>query len=354
MMFRQSDSNRRRMATKRPNSKAEVVRTRRSNITGERLEKKVQQVKMSSANVPVITMRAGAMGTPVVRRASTRPRLKLNLPVNQHGVEMRLPAIPVIRPSWRFLSGFLVILLSAVIIYLTTSKDFVVKAPQITGITRLNSADLGAALSMSDMRIFMVDPLEVKTTLEASFPELKNVSVEVAFPAKVSIKAIEREPIVTWKYQDVVMWVDNEGIIFPARGDVPDLLTITSDAAPPMVQGEQKPALLTESTPEASQEGEKKKGEPENPKMFVDRTVLNMAIRLSKDIPTNTTLVYNQNNGLGWLDPNGWNVYVGFDLDQLEQKMLVYQKLVDTLSKQGLHPQFISVEYVNAPFYRLE
>jgi hypothetical protein len=101
------------MATKQPVSRADVVRTRRSNILQDHTEKKVQQIKQSSASIPVITMRTGMMGTPVVQRASQRPRLKLNVPLNSKGVEMRLPAIPLIHPTWRLLSGSLVLILGA-------------------------------------------------------------------------------------------------------------------------------------------------------------------------------------------------------------------------------------------------
>jgi len=351
----QSNPNRRRSAPKQSTLKADVVRTRRSTTTSERLEKRIHQIKQSSASVPVITMRKGMLGTPVVQRTSSHPRLKLNLELSKPGVEMRLPAIPVIKPGWRILSGLLVIIFSAMIFYLTTSNEFVVKAPQIKGLNRLSSADLEAALFLNGSRIFMVDPQEVKTTLEASFPELKQVSVDVSFPAKVTIQATERQPVITWKYQDVVMWIDNEGIIFPARGDAQTLLTISSDAAPPMVTSGYKPALLASDDSSTSAKSNTDKPEVKKTAIkLVDRKVLNMAISLSRKVPANTTLVYNKTSGLGWLDSNGWDVYIGFDLDQLDQKMLVYNKLVDTLTKQGLHPKVISVEYVNAPYYRLE
>jgi hypothetical protein len=35
-------------------------------------------------------------------------------------------------------------------------------------------------------------------------------------------------------------------------------------------------------------------------------------------------------------------------------KMAVYQALVDQLKSEGIQPALISVEYVHAPYYRME
>jgi len=345
------------MATQKPNNRADVVRTRRSNILETQTEKKVQHIKQSSASVPVITMRSGVMGTPVVQRASQRPRLKLNFPLNKHGVEVRLPAIPMLRPSWRILSGSLVLLFGFLLIYMTTSTEFVVKASTLKGFNRISNAEIEAAMPLSNEHIYMVDPHQVETTLMTAFPELKSVAVDVSFPGKVTIQGVERQPVVTWKYQDLVMWIDNEGVLFPAHGDADTIMTISSDSNPPMVQSLLKPNILSDDPTSDLTLGQTDAQKPVDPKTsqhFVDRNVLNSAILLYQQIPVNSTVIYDKNRGLGWMDKNGWNVYVGFNLDQLDQKMLIYNKLVEKLTREGIHPKMISIEYVNAPFYRLE
>jgi cell division protein FtsQ len=356
MAIRPTTLKRQRMATKQPVSRADVVRTRRPNILEEHTVKKVERIKQSSASVPVITMRNGMMGTPMVQRASQRPRLKLNVPLNRKGVEMRLPAIPMIRPSWRMLSGSLVLLLGILVIYMTTSTEFTVKSPTLKGFNRISSAEIDGALPLSNERIYTIDPQQAEAALQAAFPELKSVSVDVSFPAKVTIQGVERQPVVTWKYQDMAMWIDNEGVLFPAHGDAQTIMTISSDGAPPMVQSLLKPNLLSDVPLDqvSGQTDAQKKEDAKNNQRFVDRNVLNSAILLYQQIPANSTVLYDKNHGLGWLDNAGWNVYVGFNLDQLNQKMLIYQKLVEKLKHDGIHPKMISIEYVNAPFYRLE
>ena len=50
----------------------------------------------------------------------------------------------------------------------------------------------------------------------------------------------------------------------------------------------------------------------------------------------------------------GWDVYVGTDLSNFDQKFALYQSISEQLAGQGITPALISVEFVNAPYYRLE
>ena len=65
-------------------------------------------------------------------------------------------------------------------------------------------------------------------------------------------------------------------------------------------------------------------------------------------------LVYDSVHGLGWNDPKGWEVYFGSEDQDMEMKLTVYQALVDRLENEGIQPAMISVEYVHAPYYRME
>lgn len=88
--------------------------------------------------------------------------------------------------------------------------------------------------------------------------------------------------------------------------------------------------------------------------MVIDPVVNNAIRKLSAMMPAGTTLVYNSKNGVGWNDPNGWNVYVGTDLSNLDQKLIVYRSVVAYVQQAHYKPSMISVEYVHAPYYRLE
>ena len=82
--------------------------------------------------------------------------------------------------------------------------------------------------------------------------------------------------------------------------------------------------------------------------------VLDAAHALSQKLPPETVITYRHDNGLGWTDPGGWQVYIGKDLNKLEEKFGMYQSIASYLASQGLQPVLVSVEHLNAPYYRLE
>ena len=79
----------------------------------------------------------------------------------------------------------------------------------------------------------MVEPEKVQKTVADAFPELKDVSVSLSLPGSIQISAMERKPVIAWKYKDITSWIDAEGVLFPERGDGGSLLVIHGEDAPP-------------------------------------------------------------------------------------------------------------------------
>ena len=218
----------------------------------------------------------------------------------------------------------------------------------IEGLKRVNGDDVNAVLDLRGSLIFSVDPELISDGVKKAFPELTDVSLSVALPAVVTIRAAEREPIMVWQWGDRRMWVDETGMIFPIRGETDaKLFTVISESLPPLVRDiNPKKDITAEPEPLVL------KPEGSGQRMVPD--VLAAALKLSSVIPEGTPLIYDHVRGLGWLDPAGWDVYLGRSVDDLDQKMLMYQAIVDHLSKQGITPAVISVAQVDAPYYRME
>jgi hypothetical protein len=51
------------------------------------------------------------------------------------------------------------------------------------------------------------------------------------------------------------------------------------------------------------------------------------------------------------MDPGGWMVYFG-DAGQVEQRLDVYRRLMESLAARGIRPWMVSVENLRQPFYR--
>ena len=89
------------------------------------------------------------------------------------------------------------------------------------------------------------------------------------------------------------------------------------------------------------------------PTAYLPPELVEAILTLSPQTPENTPLVYDPRHGLGWHDARGWDVYFGMEVISLEEKLLVYDAIVNQLTAEGIVPALINVEHVHAPFYRL-
>ncbi len=70
--------------------------------------------------------------------------------------------------------------------------------------------------------------------------------------------------------------------------------------------------------------------------------------------PIRPSLIYSEKEGLGWHDPRGWDVYFGKTLDDLEMKISMVQAIVDQFGQKKIKPVYVNLEFLHAPYYRLE
>ena len=191
-------------------SRADEVRKRRLQNS----QKKARQVThvRYAAETPQVFVRGG-YGTPVINRAQNRARRKVGIGSGKTFAASLLRALPILNIGWRLLSGIMVLVLGAMVYMVSTAAEFRVTAPEISGLQRINPADIEAVVGIHNVPIFMVDPAQIQTDLEKAFPELTNLSVEIALPAQLKIAAEERQPVLSWQYGDQISWVDAEGVI---------------------------------------------------------------------------------------------------------------------------------------------
>ena len=232
----------------------------------------------------------------------------------------------------RLISGFVTIALAVLLIFLWTASSFSVSAAEVTGNTRIDSNEIGNRSGILGEPIFKVIPSQVVENIRTGFPELKDVKVQLAFPNQIKVQVVERVPMITWYQDDTVYWVDDEGIAFIPRGEAPGLVQVTSTGAPQDV-------LVNPDLPFYEQK-------------FIKPEVVQAIINLAPHIPEGMLLIYDPDYGIGWQDPRGWTVQVGQNTLDLSMKLTVYQALVNRLIVQGIQPSLISMEYLDAPFYK--
>lgn len=328
-------------------TRADRVRMRKTAQDATHTRKTKRRVHHYAAEVTPVTVRGG-LGTPVIQRTRSKPRRKFSIPLDRRGTEMQLPAVPIIHPGWRLLSAFLVIGFGLLIYMAYNTPMLRVTTPEINGLKYIPVGDILRSVDLLDQPIFAVDTEQIVAELAADFPDLTNTTVEVQLPATVIINATETEPVVIWQLEFRSLWSDETGKIIPQRGEPGDILTIEVEGNLPMRQSE----ILVEANSE--NKTEKQEEDASDEPQYVDLTLLNAALKLGEYAPSDALLTYSTWEGFGWYDTNGWKVVFGAELNNLDQKLVVYQAVTAQLQKEGFQPGMVSVEHVHAPFYRME
>jgi cell division septal protein FtsQ len=271
-------------------------------------------------------------------------------PENSSAVKRRF------RPGWRIISLLLVGLFSYAIFTAWTAPQYKISAIQISGLQRLNEAEVLAKVDVINQHIFAVQPDEIIKAVAAGFPELRDIQVNLSLPAQVKISVIERQPMIAWQAGDTLLWIDTEGYLIPARGQAASMLTIQANSLP-VYQLDKD--LREDNTAKMIQDKSIEKTDVSEMAFFsqtkhVDSTLLAGILQLNAWMPNETTLLYQRQRGLGWKDSRGWEVYLGQKLENINDKMVMYDTIVKGLEKQGVNPTLVSVEFLYAPYYRVD
>lgn len=336
--------------------RSELLRQRRSQRGSQRVTRGGQMARKPVKTQPVMVRNVSAPTMkPVARRIArkTQPRRQFYYSLGATGAELRLPALPIVNPGWRLLSALLAVAYCFGLFTLWNNPSFVVSEVDIVGLQRLTAADVAAVMDVNNLSIVEIRPSEIRERVAQAFPELVDIEVSVAFPAAVGLSAVERQPQIAWHNGDQVYWIDAEGVVIPPRGEPAEpLVSITANTQPPLV------ALPKPKETEETKAGKPGKAIPVTAEPVWGRqvlpTLLTAAAELRPYIPAESNLVYNSSSGLGWTDPRGWQVFIGQTLENIDQKLVVYQSVVEALGQRGIIPSMISVEHVHAPFYRTE
>jgi hypothetical protein len=251
------------------------------------------------------------------------------------GFELRLPAIslPRVEGKSRILSAFIFLMLGAVLYLAFTLPEFQVNRAQVYGNQRLSADDINSVLGSSGQPIFTLNPSDLETRLRLNYPELVSAKATLGLPNILTVNIEERKPVILWQQGGGFTWIDSSGVAFRPRGSVDNLIPVAAVAPP--------------------EPGVPSVNDPLSPLPYLSVEMVKAIQTLAPSVPAGTTMVYDPRFGLGWLDTRGWQVSFGSNAKDMALKLQVYQSLVTSLTQQGIIPTFISVQYANAPYYRM-
>ncbi|HSF80125.1 MAG TPA: FtsQ-type POTRA domain-containing protein [Anaerolineales bacterium] len=271
---------------------------------------------------------------PLRRESKKKTRRRVDFKLSVPGAEMRLPALPEINFSMRWISGLLVLALSFLLYQMWNSASFLIEEAELIGLQRLSSRDVNTVLDLADEPVFSVDVNQLESKLNTAFPEFSAVSIEVSLPNSVRVTVDERVPILSWHQEGRTVLVDANGVAFPVRGE-----------------NTSTPALVVEAASSPPVESELL--EAGAPAQFMPMEMVSAILSMSAQAPAGIPLAYDAEHGLGWKDPNGWDVYFG-KLNNMAIKLNIYQTLYEKFEKEGIRPALVSVEYIHSPYFRYD
>jgi hypothetical protein len=316
-----------------------------------RREKRTTRSYTSTSGMPSVMARGGMESMAARKPKRSQPKRRFDIPLGSLVAdaafsEVRLPALPRLQVGWRAISGMMVVMLVACLIFILQSPAFHISEIQAPGLQRLSLAEVSSVLGVMGDSVFMMDSQALEESLQAAFPELTQVEVKVKLPGKMEVMAVERQPVLAWTQGETEVWVDSEGVSFQPRGDPgAELVKVKAQSAPPgteTILADDSTAPLVDVVAVA-------------PQLHLAPELVSTIVSLNTVAPQGTQLLYNSEHGLGWNDKQyGWKVFFGAETHDIEQKLVVYQALAARLRAEGIRPALVSVEFLHAPYYRLE
>jgi hypothetical protein len=242
--------------------------------------------------------------------------------------------------SARWISFLLLAVVSWALVMIGLDEQFYLTVIPVDGIVSIPAAEIVEASQLAGAHIFAVEPKAAAERV-AEVPGVINAAVTLNWPNQVLIEVQEDSPVAVWQEGEAQFWVTGNGRLIPIRATVPGLLTIESEM--PLVEESIVPEGETVEADEAI--------ELQANLAFIPQDVLAGAEQLRELRPNIEKLYYRGDSGLSYQDGRGWRVYFGSGTD-MNQKLVIYETIVEELLARGLTPQYISVSNQEKPYYR--
>ena len=181
--------------------------------------------------------------------------------------------------------------------------------------------------------IFILDPEDIAIRLRQNYHEIASANVRVYFPNNVWVGMLERTPIIYWQQGGQYTWIDASGVAFKPRGPLPALIPVIAMGSAPTGINISRDAL--------------------DPDPFISGELVETIQYLAPHLPAGSTMLFDPQKGLGWKDDRGWEVTFGNSPKNINLKLRIYYTLVDSLIARGIQPVYISMQYPDAPYYRV-
>ncbi len=261
-----------------------------------------------------------ATGAAALPHITVPPEAKKRKRRNSRRYKMPTATVKRVALSARWAS--VLVLAACIWALVTIARDdsFYLTIIPVEGARSFAASDIVAQSGLASVHVFAADPNEAARRI-GEMPGITSAKVNLEWPNLVAIQITESEPVALWRQNGRTYWIDESGQLIPSRASVAGLL---------MIESEVNEVLADEA--------------------FVADEILAGALQLRALRANIDRLYYEPGNGLSYQDGRGWRAYFGGGLD-MEQKLAVYETVVEDLLTRAISPAYISVRNEAKPYY---
>ncbi len=265
-----------------------------------------------------VSLHRGARRTPPRR---TNRRIHSNMAAGR--VAAPQPGFVVLQNLQRtkVIAGILALVLGGILFEFFNADTFYVFGLETNGLRYLTNAEVEHASGIDGYSIFFVDARKVERAV-LKLPEVRAARVTAGLPNRVVVEIDERQPEITWQRGAESYWVDRDGIVFRARVNLTQLITIRD-----LDQTIVKP------------------GQPARPDAINAYRALRAFLA---DGPR--AFEWSAARGLAYTDEHGWKIYLG-GANEMAGKLAKLDALVPQLVSRNAQIKFIDLSKGD-PFYQ--
>lgn len=225
-------------------------------------------------------------------------------------------------PSW-WVGGLLLVGLGWLIYWFSSADIFYIQHLQVEGNWRLPEAELLTISGLEGTNVFWANTGDAERAIEA-LPDVASACVRCTLPAHCVVTLVERPASLVWRQGDAQVWIGADGVVVPARGDLPNAIVLDASGSTALKPGQRlSPDLV------AAVEA------------------------LERSQPEIRVYQYSNRYGLSFRDAHGWLIRLGQG-QEIERQLNVLDALAEHLQRQGITPSFVDVRFPEAPYYALE
>ena len=213
-------------------------------------------------------------------------------------------------------------------IWLAVDQRFYIYRSDVTvkGAVHISPDAVFQASELAGLHVLWVDRKAVSAHVQEAIPAIENARVRCGLLTNCTLAVEEREPVVTWKDEGSLWWIDDQGIVFSAeRAPTEESLQGWLVSGPLPRDGEHR---------------------------LEERVLIALNELRAIDPQLTPVLRYRPGRGFVFTDHRGWRVVVGKGAG-VEERLALLEQLASSLQARDLTPQFVDVRFPEAAYYSL-